>query len=264
MGKKNTHLLKYILVIVIVSGLFILYNNPGLLFLFIFSSLFFIPIIIQVNNNPRNPYTIFRFSLLFVFPVLLFCFLGLLLNCSNWFMVEFLVIVGILGALVNGKGMKFDSWFQAHYILMSLLVFVLLFTGANNGAYHAANNAKIKAIMSQMRSTAELIKIKEGSYADIGKGSDFNTYRGGINEVYGRQNIDNSCFIDRKNDYPKVQKIYNEALLIAIDGSAWCYKADLINDSVPWCVDSSGYYDYAGEGGCSVNNYSCKGSDIIY
>lgn len=59
--------------------------------------------------------------------------------------------------------------------------------------------------------------------------------------------------------FNKVEENYiGKGLLIDGNGTAWCYKADLIKDSVPWCVDSNGYTGYVDEGGCSGGNYFCQ------
>ena len=235
-----------------------LFGNPAFPFLFCLFLLFLIPISLQMNKNRDNPNFVFRSLLLLVFPILLFFSLVEFRNCSGYGLwIELLIIIGISLIFLNGKGVRFSLIFQIYYILLiSSLFFLMLFTSGHSD--RMPRDVKIKSTVSQMRSAAELSKLKTGSYAGIVKDIDFTRLRESVRSI--QTEVDNNtCIVNKVFNFGnEEEKSYIDVLLVNEDGSKWCYKAELRSDAIPWCADSDGYIGFADEGGCSGDNYSCK------
>lgn len=255
--EKNDFSLIHLLIPILIGvGIFILSNNIIWLFLCL-PLLFFMPIILQIRQNKINLYTFFRYFLLLAFPVSIFLSFGEIARCSSdWFIWEVLAMVAISTILTSGKRIGLSLWSKVYYIAILLFVFVIMLS-MGNGAECGATNAKIKATMGQMRSAAELSKIRTASYKGIGEDRDFNALMQGVHSAQEGANPD-QCFIDDLFSKKERNKRVFGEMLISTDGSTWCYKAQLINDPILWCVDSNGYAGYVDEIGCSADNYSCK------
>ncbi|OQB10642.1 MAG: Type II secretion system protein G precursor [Parcubacteria group bacterium ADurb.Bin216] len=129
-------------------------------------------------------------------------------------LIELLVVIAIIGIL-------------AGIIVVSM-----------GGAQNSAKDAKVKATMDQMRSAAELhkIKINAENYSDLGP--DVTTLVAATNDITGRTD--------------QVMKLANN--------SKWCFSTKLnTGDDEYWCVDSNGF---AGEPTasttCSTTTGACR------
>jgi len=120
-------------------------------------------------------------------------------------LIELLVVIAIIG------------------ILAGIIVVAM------GGAQGAANDAKLKATLSQMRSAAELHKISEGNYTDLAT----------------------TC-----TDCASIlSSIEGETLLST--ANAWCLKVPL-SDGTTYCSDSNGASKTLGTGGCVDTTYTCN------
>jgi hypothetical protein len=202
-------------------------------------------------------YIFFRRTLLLIFPILLLLFQKEFYKCADKVpSILSLVLVVLLSLLLtHGKGVGFNKWFRFVYPLLVLGCF-FAFSPLFYGSQLSHPNAKIKATMGQMRSTAEMANIESGSYAGIRESADFNELLAVVRET--RMRLDQMCFIDLLDKNKTRESPDVESLLIAQDGSVWCYRSVLLNDPASWCVDSVGYMGKADEGGCSDDNLSCK------
>gem|GEM_PF-1895809 len=224
--------------------------------------LFLIPTVFQINKNRDNYTFLFRSLLLLVFPVLLFFSLAELRNCSGYGFLIALLIIVIPFFLMNGKGVHFNLVFQLYYILLTASLFVVLISMPGSGS--KAWDARIKATISQMRSAAEMSRIKTGDYVGVVKDDEFTKLRESVRSIQTGAD-DNVCIVNRVFNFVNIdKKSYTDVLLVNGDGSKWCYRAELRSGSISWCADSNGYDGYADEGGCFGENYSCKGGDSIY
>ncbi|MDD4409060.1 MAG: prepilin-type N-terminal cleavage/methylation domain-containing protein [Candidatus Pacebacteria bacterium] len=114
-------------------------------------------------------------------------------------LIELLVVIAIIGIL-------------AGIIVVSM-----------GGAQNSAKDAKIKATLDQMRSTAELFKIKNNTevYTGLGASTEFATLSAAVNDI-----TDGSYAV----------------ILDTATSSKWCYSVELLGTSgTYWCVDSNGY-----------------------
>jgi len=94
----------------------------------------------------------------------------------------------------------------------------------SNKPVHYNSSPKVKATMSQIRSAAELFKIKnnQGTYFGVAEEGDTSVLVGVINKELETENN----------------------ILISSDGMAWCFKVDLSGKDSKmqmFCVDSDGY-----------------------
>ena len=122
-------------------------------------------------------------------------------------LIELLVVIAIIGIL-------------AGIIVVSM-----------GGAQNSAQNAKIKATLDQMRSSAELYKIKNNvpSYAAYISTDEYLSLDDSVDDISS-----------------------NDGFKVNGDGSKWCYVVDLLGtDAGTWCVDSAGYAGAATATGCS-------------
>lgn len=254
MKKENNYSLKYLLIIPIVGGLCVLFNN---VYWSCFFLLFLVPVFFIISNNLNKPTLLFRYLLLLVFPITLYFSFGEIMNCADdWLFFEILLIIVISLLLMKGKRMNLGLIFKVYYIFA--LIFLLFGFGFFSGASSSTPDAKIKATMSQMRSAAYLSKLRVGSYAGVRNDEDFNVL---MRAVYDTQKglSSHQCILNRPfNWFMAETKPYDEGLLVPADGSAWCYKVELKMNPISWCVDSNGYAGHADEGGCVGENYSCK------
>lgn len=258
--KKNKYSLLDLLILLVIGGYLSSFHGDWF-FIYVFCLFFLIPLGFQINSNRDNLSFLFRSVLLVIFPVIILFSFKELSNCANnWLLVEVFTIAIISLLLMTGKNICFTRSFKVYYIFILLVIFLQLVSNSRPSSLSAStSNSKIKATMSQMRSTAEMVSIRNGSYSELRSDSDFNSL---LESVYGTQNkiLPGRCVIDEM--FNKVEENYSgKGLLINGNGTAWCYESDLINDSVPWCVDSSGYDGYVDEGGCSGDNYSCNSSN---
>lgn len=258
-GKQDFSLVHLFISLLVIGAVAVgfLFGNPAFPFLFCLFLLFLIPISLQMNKNRDNPNFVFRSLLLLVFPILLFFSLVEFRNCSGYgFLIELLIMAAIPFFLMNGKGVHFNLVFQLYYILLvfSLSVVLISMPGPPGGAW----DAKIKATINQMRSAAELSRLRTGSYAGIVRDNDFTKLRESVRSIQTGAD-DNVCIVNRVFNFVSIdKKSYVDVLLVNRDGSKWCYKAELRSDAIPWCADSDGYVGFADEGGCVGENYSCK------
>jgi prepilin-type N-terminal cleavage/methylation domain-containing protein len=125
-------------------------------------------------------------------------------------LIELLVVIAIIG------------------ILAGIIVVAM------GGAQKSANDAKLKATMSQVRSAAELYKINvKGGLNYNGVGSDADVTRL-ITEI-GK--LSSGAAISLNEDAPVDTK--------------WCLLATLSNGTTKYCVDSNGYSNVVGTNGCT-------------
>jgi hypothetical protein len=194
--------------------------------------------------------------LLLCFPIIVTLSYGAIYKCSDRIpsFLVFLVIVFFSVILTQGKGANFGKWLKLSYPFLVLFSFYII-SPLFSGTEISAPNSKIKAYMNQMRSTAELVNIKSGSYAGIRDSADFKALLTTVRET--RMRIDQMCFIDLLDKNKMRESPDAESLLIAPDGSAWCYRSALLNNPIPWCVDSMGYMGNTDAGGCNKDNLSC-------
>jgi len=114
-------------------------------------------------------------------------------------LIELLVVIAIIGIL-------------AGIIVVSM-----------GGAQNSAKDAKVKATMDQMRSAAELRKIKnnEENYQNTGVSDDVATLIAATNEITGRSDV-----------IHKTSGTYAD----------WCFSTKLnTGEDEYWCVDSNGF-----------------------
>jgi prepilin-type N-terminal cleavage/methylation domain-containing protein len=128
-------------------------------------------------------------------------------------LIELLVVIAIIGIL-------------AGIIVVSM-----------GGAQNSAKNAKVKATMDQMRSAAELYKIKNNleNYTGITSG-DVGTLDAAVDEITGASN----------------------AVVFNTGSTKWCYSVTLLGDGAgDWCVDANGYAGVPVTDGCGATNAAC-------
>ncbi|BFT94268.1 MAG: hypothetical protein MNSN_00500 [Minisyncoccus archaeiphilus] len=138
-------------------------------------------------------------------------------------LIELLVVIAIIG------------------ILAGIIVVAM------GNAQGSANNAKLKATMSQMRSTAELHKISKNQGASYA----------GLNDQ--AESPDMKRLFDAVKN---VQSTAGTAVLPATPTNAWCYAVDLLAPEYSatnnWCVDSNGYVGLnVTASGCTGTTYNC-------
>lgn len=139
-----------------------------------------------------------------------------------------------------------DNFFKISYfiILISLVMFWISETNSNKPV-HYNSSPKVKATMSQIRSAAELFKIKnnQGTYFGVTEEGDVPILVDSVNKMLETDNN----------------------IIISPDGMAWCFKVDLSGKDSKmqmFCVDSDGY---SGEltntsSDCNLrnNDYDCR------
>ncbi len=129
-------------------------------------------------------------------------------------LIELLVVIAIIGIL-------------AGIIVVSM-----------GGAQNSAKDAKVKATMDQMRSAAELYKIKINAenYSDLGP--DVTTLVAATNEITGRSDV----VVKTPTTFAK-----------------WCFSTKLnTGDDEYWCVDSNGFAGEPTAATTCTNSYSCR------
>lgn len=132
-------------------------------------------------------------------------------------LIELLVVIAIIGIL-------------AGIIVVSM-----------GSAQGSAINAKVKATLSQMRTTAELHKITVNGgddYADLETNTEMIALMGAVDDV-----------------------LDGGTLVPATPTTDWCYKVSLMSpeDTKSWCTDSNGYIGEAANAttNCTGANHVC-------
>ncbi|MDD4409061.1 MAG: prepilin-type N-terminal cleavage/methylation domain-containing protein [Candidatus Pacebacteria bacterium] len=132
-------------------------------------------------------------------------------------LIELLVVIAIIGIL-------------AGIIVVSM-----------GGAQQSANNAKVKATLSQLRSAAELAKINSATSSTYQNAFPAN---GEVDKlITGINNV-----IDAAPD----------AVTMTADYSKWCYSLTLLGTAGNLCVDSTGFIGTpTAVGTCAVGTGYC-------
>ncbi len=167
----------------------------------------------------------------FVAPILIFLAFFMVEIQFLWIAMGFFLISFFLSLGFSKKTKRFDGYFIFAYALFVLLIplLVIIFSLDSDGRQYP-RNAKIKATMSQLRSSM-LLEDRRGAMRLVEA----------VNKETGK----------------------NYELRVSSDNQRWCMKVELFKDfwdkaTYYCCVDSEGYI--GDSDGCNPqdNNYSCR------
>lgn len=131
---------------------------------------------------------------------------------------------------------KEDTYFKLSYFAFVILLPIAIIMIISNSGCHdcSAKNAKIKAAMSQMRSTGELFRISRNEGLDY-KELDYK----GLDSKTQEDSKDMQSLILQINS---MQESAPDNIELGDDNKTWCYKVELLDpEKESWCVDSNGY-----------------------
>ena len=144
-------------------------------------------------------------------------------------MIELLVVIAIIG-------------------ILSGLIIVSM-----SGAQNAAKDARIKAAMDQMRSTAEIYKLNNGYYNNSGAALNLAACTATASSFIAT----GSDMITLCNDIQNQNS--NTLLIAATNGSTttkYCIQKTLADNSAKWCIDYTGAVGSTNVS-CDTTNYTC-------
>ncbi|BFT94462.1 MAG: hypothetical protein MNSN_02140 [Minisyncoccus archaeiphilus] len=191
---------------------------------------------IKEESRARNNKNVIMGYVLLFFPLILpvMMLIGYITTNYSFLSLSPLILIlaiPILPLTEKLNQIKKDTYFKlSYFVFVILLPVVIILILASSGCHDcSANNAKIKASMSQMRSTGELFRISRNEGLDY-KGLDSKTQDG---------SKDMQSLILKINS---MQESAPDNVELGDDNKTWCYKVELLEpEKVSWCVDSNGY-----------------------